>query len=153
MQNRDAKRGPRFESSFTVAGGNFDEAGRVSSRIKGILKKMYLPPDVVRRAAICAYESEMNIVCHATRGTIKLCVDERHVVIETVDEGGGIPDIGLAMQAGYSTATARIRELGFGAGMGLSNISRYADDFDIASEVGTGTHLVMVIDINDSPKG
>jgi serine/threonine-protein kinase RsbT len=141
----------RFENSFSVAGGDFNEAGRVSSRIKGILRKMYLPPDVVRRAAICVYEAEMNIVCYATRGSITLSVEPDRVVIEAADEGAGIPDIDLAMQTGYSTATPRIREMGFGAGMGLGNINRYADRFDITSEVGTGTRLVMIVDIDDSP--
>jgi serine/threonine-protein kinase RsbT len=149
---KNIKKGEKqhFENSFSVNGGDFNEAGRVSSRIKGILRKMYLPPDVVRRAAICVYEAEMNIVCYATRGSITLSVGPDRVVIEAVDEGAGIPDIDLAMQAGYSTATAKIREMGFGAGMGLGNINRYADRFDITSEVGKGTCLVMVVDIDDS---
>ncbi len=143
-----------FENSYTVAGGNFEEAGKVSSRIKSILKKMCLPPDVVRKAAVITYEAEMNLVCYARRGNIILSVDDKHVVIEVVDEGQGIPDIGLAMQTGYSTATAKIREMGFGAGMGLANIDRFADNFDITSEVGKGTRLVMTvnIDTDDSRK-
>ena len=130
MPEKSADKKPSFSDTFSVAGGNFDDAGRVSSRIKGILKKMCLPFDVVRKAAICTYEAEMNIVCYARRGDITLSVDEDHVTIEAVDEGQGIPDIDLARQAGYSTSTAKIREMGFGAGMGLGNIDRFADDDD-----------------------
>jgi serine/threonine-protein kinase RsbT len=144
----DAGRNLPFTNSFSVDGGNFDHAGRVSSRIKSILKKMCLPPDVVRRAAICAYEAEMNVVCYAQRGDITLFVYEDRVILDVDDEGQGIPDIGLAMQAGYSTSTNKIREMGFGAGMGLVNINRFADRFDIASEVDKGTHLVMSFDID-----
>jgi anti-sigma regulatory factor (Ser/Thr protein kinase) len=150
MPEKNAGSRPSFSDTFSVAGGDFNDAGKVSSRIKGILKKMCLPSDVVRKAAICTFEAEMNIVCYARRGDITLSVDEEHVVIEAVDEGDGIPDIDLARQAGYSTSTAKIREMGFGAGMGLGNIDRYADDFDITSEVGKGTRLVMVVDITDA---
>ncbi len=143
---------PYSETLSVVGGGNFNDAGRVSSRIKGILKKMCLPPDVIRRAAICTYEAEMNIVCYAQRGAISVCVDNSRVVIKAVDEGQGIPDIDLAMQVGYSTATAKIREMGFGAGMGLGNIDRYADEFSITSEVGKGTELEMVVYVTDDPR-
>lgn len=149
MPEKSADKKPSFSDTFSVAGGDFNDAGRVSSRIKGILKKMCLPSDVIRKAAICAYEAEMNIVCYARRGAITLSVDEDRVVIEVVDEGQGIPDIDLARQEGYSTSTAKIREMGFGAGMGLVNIDRYADDFEITSEVGTGTKLVMIVNITD----
>jgi serine/threonine-protein kinase RsbT len=149
MPGKSVDKGPSFSDTFSVAGGDFNDAGRVSSRIKGILKKMCLPFEVIRKAAICTYEAEMNIVCYARRGDITLSVDESRVVIEAVDEGDGIPDIELARQAGYSTSTAKIREMGFGAGMGLVNIDRYADDFDITSEVGRGTRLVMIVNISD----
>jgi serine/threonine-protein kinase RsbT len=149
MPGKSADKEAPFSETFSIVGGNFDDAGRVSSRIKGILKKMCLPSDVIRRAAICTYEAEMNIVCYARRGDITLTVDNERVVIKVLDEGEGIPDIELAMQAGYSTSTAKIREMGFGAGMGLVNIDRYADDFNITSEVGRGTKLVMVVNISD----
>jgi len=150
MTEKSADNNPSFSDTFSVLGGDFIDAGRVSSRIKGILKKMCLPTDVIRKAAICTYEAEMNIVCYARRGDITLSVDEDHVTIEAVDEGDGIPDIDLARQAGYSTSTAKIREMGFGAGMGLVNIARYADDVDITSEVGNGTKLVMIVFITDA---
>lgn len=140
---------PIYEGSFTVAGGNFDNAGEVSTNIKAILKRIGLSSDVVRRAALVAYESEINIVSYARRGMIRLHVAPHCVLIEAIDEGQGIPDIELAMQPGYSTATDKIREMGFGAGMGLCNIKSYSDVFNISSEVGKGTHLKMIIKTNN----
>lgn len=134
-----------YESAFPVEGGNFDAAGSVSSQIKAILKRMKLPNEVIRRAALVTYESEINIVSYANHGNIILRVTPEHVMIEAIDEGQGIADIELAMQEGYSTATEKIREMGFGAGMGLSNIRNFSDFFRITSEVGKGTHLRMVI--------
>jgi anti-sigma regulatory factor (Ser/Thr protein kinase) len=140
---------PIYENSYTVQGGNFDEAGKVASQIKVILKQLGLRTDVVRKAALVAYESEINIVSYARKGTINISVNPRRVKIETIDEGQGIPDIELAMQEGYSTANAKIREMGFGAGMGLCNIKKYSDDFHISSEIGKGTYLKMVIQIDN----
>ncbi len=138
---------PIHESSYTVEGGNFDEAGKVSSQIKANLKQLHLSQDVVMKAALVAYESEINIVSYAKKGMIQLSVTPHKVKIETIDEGQGIPDIDLAMQEGYSTATSKIREMGFGAGMGLCNIKKFSDLFQITSEIGKGTHLKMVINI------
>ena len=136
---------PIFESSYTVLGGNFDEAGKVASQIKAVLKNLGFRMDVVRKASLVAYESEINVVSYARRGTINIIVTSRQVKIETTDEGQGIPDITLAMQEGYSTASAKIREMGFGAGMGLCNIKKFSDEFDISSEIGKGTHLKMIV--------
>ena len=138
---------PIYESSYTVEGGNFDEAGKVSSQIKANLKKLNLSKDVVMKAALVAYESEINIVSYAKKGMIQITVTPQNIKIETIDEGQGIPDIDLAMQEGYSTATSKIREMGFGAGMGLCNIKKFSDFFQITSEIGKGTHLKMVINI------
>jgi anti-sigma regulatory factor (Ser/Thr protein kinase) len=140
---------PIFESSYTVQGGNFDEAGKVASQIKISLKKLGLRTDVIRKAALVAYESEINIVSYARKGTIHISITPERVKIETIDEGQGIPDIELAMQEGYSTANTKIREMGFGAGMGLCNIKKYSDEFKITSEIGKGTHLKMIIRINN----
>jgi anti-sigma regulatory factor (Ser/Thr protein kinase) len=134
-----------YDKTFSIEGGNFQAAGNVSSEIKSILKGLGLPKDTVRRAAIVCYESEINIVSYAKKGKIVLRADDRSVQIEAKDEGPGIPDIELAMKEGYSTATAQVREMGFGAGMGLSNMKRYADDFFISSEVGVGTYVKMVV--------
>lgn len=139
-----------YQDSFPVEGGNFETAGQVSSRIKAILKNLNLPKEVVRRAALVAYESEINIVSYATQGEIKIAVKPEEVVVEANDVGPGIEDIELAMQAGYSTANEKIREMGFGAGMGLFNINTYSDIFDITSEVGKGTYLRMVVKINEN---
>jgi len=136
-----------YENSFPVEGMTFKNAGRVSTQIKTLLHKMKLPKDVVRRAAIVAYEAEINICCYAERGRIVLRVTPERIAIEAIDEGQGIKDIELAMQEGYSTATKKIFRMGFGAGMGLSNIKRFSDFFRIISEVGKGAHLKMIIDI------
>lgn len=141
---------PLFEGSFTVVGGNFDNAGEVSTNIKAILKQIGLPKDLVRKAALVAYESEINIVSYARKGMIRLRVIPDCIMIEAVDEGQGIPDIEQAMQPGYSTANQKIREMGFGAGMGLCNIKSFSDVFQISSEIGKGTHLKMIIKTNSN---
>ena len=141
---------PLYDGSFSIAGGNFDNAGVVSSNIKTILKKIGLPSDVVRKAALVAYESEINIVSYARKGMIRLRVVSDCIMIEAIDEGQGIPDIELAMQPGWSTANQKIREMGFGAGMGLCNIKSFSDIFHISSEVGKGTHLKMIIKTNSN---
>jgi len=141
---------PLYEGSFAVVGGSFDNAGEVSSNIKSILKQIGLPNSVVRRASLVAYESEINIVSYARKGMIRLHVVPNIVMIEAIDEGQGIPDVDLAMQPGWSTATDKIREMGFGAGMGLCNIKSFSDIFQISSEVGKGTYLKMIIKTNGS---
>lgn len=141
-----------YENSFSVEGGNFDNAGSVSSQIKALLNSLKLSKDIVRRVALVTYESEINIVSYANKGQIVLRVMPERVVIEAIDEGQGIADIELAMQKGYSTATDKIREMGFGAGMGLCNINTFSDSFRITSELGKGTHLTMVVKINQDGK-
>ena len=136
--------------SFDVEGGNFNAAGTVSMRIKSILKENGLPADVVRKSAIVSYEAEINIVSYAKKGTINLTVTPKAVEIEVSDEGPGIPDIEQAMEQGYSTANQHIREMGFGAGMGLYNIKSYSDKFEISSEVDKGTLLKMIILLQNS---
>lgn len=135
-----------YENSFPIEGGNFDEAGVVSLRIKSILKDMGYPGDIQRRAAIVTYESELNIISYARSGYVTLRITPHQIRIDAEDEGPGIEDIELAMKDGYSTATDRIREMGFGAGMGLSNIKRCSDTFEITSERDKGAHLKMLID-------
>ena len=134
-----------FEKSFDVAGGSFQNAGNVSGQIKGIPKELGVSTDIVRRVALICYESEINIVSYAKRGTITLAVTDEAVKIETKDEGPGIPDIELAMKEGYSTASAAVREMGFGAGMGLANMKKYSDHLIITSELGVGTCVKMMV--------
>ena len=139
---------PVHEYSFPVEGKSFNNAGRVSTQIKALLKNMNLSREVVRRAALVSYEAEINMCCYAEHGRILLRVTPRFVIIEAIDEGQGIEDIELAMKEGYSTATPQIREMGFGAGMGLANMKNFSDTFRIISEPGKGTHLKMLITID-----
>jgi anti-sigma regulatory factor (Ser/Thr protein kinase) len=134
-----------FSQSFDVVGGDFLNAGRASTGIKAILREIGIDSSVIRRVAIAAYEAEMNVVLYARKGVMRLKVTPKDVRIAVEDEGDGIPDIDLAMQEGYSTASDEIRELGFGAGMGLPNIKKNADEFSISSVPGSGTRLEMLI--------
>ncbi len=138
-----------YERSFPVEAG-FENAGRVAGQVKALLTDMSLPRQVIRRASVVTYEAEMNICSYANRGAIALRVTPKFITIEAIDEGEGISDIGLAMKEGYSTATDKIRSMGFGAGMGLSNMRKFSDTFRIISEVGKGTHLKMLIRIRES---
>jgi serine/threonine-protein kinase RsbT len=145
--------GAPFCESFPVTGGNFDDAGLVSGRIKSVLKDMGFTSDVLRKTAIIAYEAEINIVSYARQGKITLQILPGHVAIEVEDEGPGITDIRVAMQQGWSTANEKIREMGFGAGMGLHNIRSFADIFHLSSEVGIGTRLKMIVHTHGDPNG
>jgi anti-sigma regulatory factor (Ser/Thr protein kinase) len=136
-----------YENSFEIQGGSFKEAGDISVQIKRILKKLGIPKDILRRVAIAVYESEINIISYATKGIIRIRVTPETVSIDAKDEGPGIEDIELAMRAGYSTASDMIREMGFGAGMGIPNIMNCSDTVNIASKVNKGTHVSMIIDI------
>jgi len=136
-----------YKNSFDIEGGNFSNAGTIAMRIKSILKERGLPNEVVRKSAIVCYESEINVVSYARKGIITLTVNPKAVEIEIIDEGPGIPDVELAKKQGYSTANQQIREMGFGAGMGLYNIQCYSDKFDISSEVNKGTFLKIIINI------
>jgi anti-sigma regulatory factor (Ser/Thr protein kinase) len=137
-----------FRQEFPVKGGDFAKAGSVACRIKELLKELGLDTQTVRRAAIASYEAEMNVIMYAWEGWMKLAVSPGKVRIIVDDQGPGIPNIDLAMTEGYSTATREMRELGFGAGMGLPNIKKNADTFRIDSEVGRGTHLEIIINTN-----
>ena len=132
-----------LESVYLVAGRDFTNAGRISTAIMDTLKRLGVNPEVVRRVAIASYEAEMDIVMYALRGRMLLRVSPHTVTIEVADEGPGIEDIDLAMQEGYSTATPEMQEMGFGAGMGLPNIKKHADEFRITSEVSKGTRLYI----------
>lgn len=137
-----------FVHAYEVAGSDFTNAGRASTSIKETLKNMGFAPALIRRVAIAAYEAEMNTVMYAKRGTMTLRVTPGDVTIDVRDDGPGIPDVALAMQEGYSTATPEMREMGFGAGMGLPNIKRNTDALAITSEVGRGTTVVMTVRVS-----
>ncbi len=129
---------------FDVPARDFVRAGETSSRIKKVLQQLGIDSAVVRRLAIAAYEGEMNIVIHSVGGKVKLTVTSADVILTCVDTGPGIPDIDLAMQEGYSTASEEVREMGFGAGMGLSNIKKSADEFRIESSPAGTVVLVRI---------
>jgi anti-sigma regulatory factor (Ser/Thr protein kinase) len=126
---------------FSILARDFSRAGEVSIQVQGILKKIGYDQDIIRRASICAYESELNVVMYGGGGHLHLTVGPDEIILDVVDEGPGIEDIELAMQEGYSTAPAEYQELGFGAGMGLPNIKRNSDSLEIVSDKGKGTHL------------
>jgi len=137
-----------FQQEFQVKGRDFTRAGKVSYAIKNLLKEIGLSDAVVFRAAIASYEAEMNVIMYAWQGRVDLAVTPHHIQIIVEDNGPGIEDIALAMKEGYSTATPEMRELGFGAGMGLPNIKKNSDSFRITSEPGRGTRLEMTILVN-----
>jgi len=132
---------------YPVEGGDLIEAGEASSKMKLTLKKLGLPQDVIRRASICMYEGEINMVIHADGGQAEVEVGMDQIAIRMSDSGPGIPDVSQAMQEGYSTAGPTARELGFGAGMGLPNMKRYSDSMDIDTQVGQGTTVTLIIRI------
>ena len=132
---------------YPVEGGDLIEAGEATSKMKLTLKKLGLPQDVIRRASICMYEGEINMVIHADGGQAEVEVDADQITIRMEDTGPGIPDVAQAMQEGFSTAGQTARELGFGAGMGLPNIKRYSDEMSIETEVGKGTTVTVRIKI------
>jgi serine/threonine-protein kinase RsbT len=128
---------------FPIEGGDFIKAGHAASNIKKILNQLSLDAFVVRRIAVAMYEAEVNVVAHAFRGTMKVFINPGKIIVRVEDEGPGIPDIEKAMQEGYSTASEKVREMGFGAGMGLSNINKNTDKLEIHSVINKGTVLEM----------
>ena len=137
-----------FEQVFKIKGGDFINAGESSIKIRNILKDIGVEADIIRRVAIAAYEAEMNVVMYAQRGQIKVIINAEKIILRVEDKGPGIEDIELAMKPGYSTATEEVREMGFGAGMGLPNIKKNSDQFNIHSTIGKGTRLEMIFKLN-----
>lgn len=136
----------KMHSEYKVDGGDFTRAGYASSQVKKILKQLGVESSVIKRVVVALYEAEVNIVAHAYRGVIFVDIDGTGIKLKLEDEGPGIADIEKAMTKGFSTASSEVREMGFGAGMGLPNIRDNADDFSIDSIVGKGT--VLNISIN-----
>ena len=137
----------KIELHYRVEGGDLSQAGEASSKMKMSLRRLGLPPDAIRRASICMYEGEINMVIHADGGEVTVEVGLDEIDITLADTGPGIPDIELAMEEGYSTAGDVARDLGFGAGMGLPNMKRYSDEMSVESTVGVGTTVRMKIRI------
>jgi anti-sigma regulatory factor (Ser/Thr protein kinase) len=141
-----------LEKNYTLQGGDFIRAGEISSSIKKILKEIGIDSQIIRRMAIASFEAEINVVCYAERGTFYLTITPDALKVVVQDVGRGIADIELAMKEGFSTATEEIREMGFGAGMGLPNIKKNVDRLAIDSVVGKGTRLEMVIEMKNLNK-
>ncbi|MBQ7116270.1 MAG: anti-sigma regulatory factor [Clostridia bacterium] len=130
---------------YDVSGTDFTCAGEASSKIKRNLKELGFPTSVIRNVAIAVYEGEINLVIHGGGGVIDVEISPECISIVLADQGPGIPDVALAMQEGYSTAPDNVRQLGFGAGMGLPNIKKYTDEMIIESEVGKGTTIKLKV--------
>lgn len=130
-----------FEETYSIIQNDFENAGKISSHIKSVLKQLGIPSEVLRRIAVACYEAEINCIIHSLGGTITLQINEEGVIILKFDDvGPGIEDIEQALTPGYSTASQHAREFGFGAGMGLPNIKRVSDQFEITTSPN-GTHL------------
>ena len=143
---------PHLIKTFKIKPRDFVKAGEVSIRIQGLLKTIGFDADLIRSVSVCAYESEMNVVMHGGEGSLFLIIDPDQIILEVKDDGAGIEDVDLALREGFSTASQEFREMGFGAGMGLPNIKKHADVFEIRSELGKGTNLRMCFKTDRSGK-
>jgi len=132
---------PLLSETFTIEGNDFEHGGQAAAGVKAIMRELGLDAAVIRRLSIANFEAEMNVIMYAWRATLELAVHADRIAVTVADEGPGIADIALAMEEGYSTATAEMRARGFGAGMGLPNIRRSTDFFEIESAPGRGTTL------------
>ena len=137
--------------SFAVRGRDFERAGEASTEIKSLLKELEIDPAVIRRTVVIAFEAEMNVVMYADEGTVTFVLTDEDIGVEVADRGPGIPDLDLALQEGWSTATDEMREMGFGFGMGLPNIRRNSDEFSVKSQVGEGTVVSSRISLDGAP--
>jgi anti-sigma regulatory factor (Ser/Thr protein kinase) len=137
-----------MDFTFNIEGGNFSKAGTASSEVKKILKQLNVNSKIIKRTVVSLYEAEVNVVAHAFEGVMNVDIQPDKITVLIEDKGPGIPDIDQAMVEGYSTATPQVREMGFGAGMGLPNIKRNSDLFKISSQVDVGTKLEIVNYLN-----
>ena len=133
--------------TYDISADDFTRAGEASSDVKRKLKQMGVSPDAIRKVAIAMYEGEINMVIHAKGGVITVEITPEKIKMILADVRPGIPEVKLAMQAGYSTAPDEIRSLGFGAGMGLPNMKKYSDSMDIDTRIGEGTTITMVVNL------
>jgi serine/threonine-protein kinase RsbT len=134
---------------YNIDSADLHAAGEVSSTVKKILKQLGVAPEIVRKVAISMYEAEINSIIHAGGGFVDVEITTQKIFVRFTDNGPGIEDISLAMQEGYSTASQQVREMGFGAGMGIPNMKRYSDDLKISSAVGEGTVVEITVFINN----
>ncbi|MFA8436455.1 MAG: ATP-binding protein [Marinifilaceae bacterium] len=129
---------------YNIEGGNFSKAGAASSEVKKLLKQLNVDGRLIKKIVVSLYEAEVNIVAHAYEGTMNVEIQPDRIVVRLVDRGPGIPDINQAMQKGFSTASPEVREMGFGAGMGLPNIEKNSDELNITSKVDEGTEVEII---------
>lgn len=141
------KQQPNRVIEFPVESFNFETAGQASTEVKKILKNMGVDPSIARRIGIASYELEINQVVHSEGGLMRYYITPDKLEIEAVDKGPGIADLDKALTEGFSTATDRVRALGFGAGMGLPNTKRVSDTFNIKSKLGEGTTVRVSFDL------
>lgn len=133
--------------NYTISPDDFTRAGEASSDVKSKLKQIGVSPEAVRKVAIAMYEGEINMVIHAKGGEVTVEISPTAIKMILDDVGPGIPDVDMAMQAGYSTAPDEVRSLGFGAGMGLPNMKKYTDDLKVETELGVGTTITMIVNL------
>ena len=134
-----------LKETYRIHGRDFDKAGETAAEIKQILKGIGIDSSLIHRTVVIAFEAEMNVVMYASEGTLTFVLTDEEIRLEISDNGPGIEDIELALTEGFSTATDRMREMGFGFGMGLPNIKKNSDDFQLESEVGMGTTVSAMI--------
>ena len=132
---------------FDVDGADFSSAGAASVMVKKKLRQLGYSPDVIRKVSIAMYEGEINMVIHANGGVVDVEATDEEIIMVLSDKGPGIPDVELAMQAGYSTAKDNIRNLGFGAGLGFPNMKKYTDSMEIDTRIGEGTTITMRVSL------
>ncbi len=134
--------------TYTILPGDLSRAGEASSQMKMALRQLGIPPEIIRRASVCMYEGEINMVIHANGGQIDVLIGMDDIILRLADEGPGIPDVEKAMTPGWSTASDTARGLGFGAGMGLPNMKRCSDDITVETTLGVGTTVTMKLVLN-----
>jgi anti-sigma regulatory factor (Ser/Thr protein kinase) len=135
---------------YEIEGGNFNRAGNASSQVKKMLKQLNIDQHLIKKIVVALYEAEVNIVAHAFEGTMEIEISPEKIDMVLKDKGPGISDIAKAMTEGFSTASQKVREMGFGAGMGLPNIERNTDQLEIDTIIGVGTTLKMTKYLNNA---
>ncbi len=131
--------------TYKIRSGDFDNAGQASTQMKKNLKRLGIRPDIIHKLSIISYEAEMNLVIHSVGGLMEFRITPKEITLKVEDYGPGIKDVEKALEPGFSTASDWVREMGFGAGMGLPNIKKYSDNIEIGSKLGRGTILLIHI--------
>ncbi len=139
-----------MHAAYPVTAKDFSQAGTASSNIKRTLKQLDIPPQMIKKIVVATFEAEVNVIAHSYGGQVVCDIDTQKVVIQVIDTGPGIPDLPLAMTEGYSTASEEVREMGYGAGMGLPNIKKNSDALDIYTAEGDHTHITMTFNLGGS---